>query len=118
MVLVEWRKRLECLRVKEVHLPPIINWCWIRETIPKEGVAPYLNKVFDGGVVRVTCTGWIRFFQLQELVFKELYIEFFATTKFRKQEEVDDTGNFTFCLGGRRHEYSLVELTWRLDLYN
>lgn len=69
-------------------------------------------------MVRVTCIVWRRLFHLQEPISKELCVEFFTTTKFRKREEVDNIVKFTFCLGGRSQECILVELAWRLDLYN
>ncbi|CAH1447852.1 unnamed protein product [Lactuca virosa] len=37
---------------------------------------------------------------------------------FRKLDDVNDPKNFTFCLGSQRREISLVELVWRLDLYD
>ena len=90
---------------------------WIKE-VRFEGVAPYLTKVFEQGGVRLACMGWRRLVRLQESVYKELCVDFFAIAKFIKRNEDNDTRNFTFCLGGRRQEYSLVELTWRLDLRN
>lgn len=71
-----------------------------------------------GEGVRITCTRWRRLFQIQELVYKALCLEFYVTISFRGRADAFDMENLTFCLGGERRECSVAELAWRLDLYN
>lgn len=96
---MEWRNKLAWLRLKYIHVPPMIDWDWIREVRLEEGVTIYLTKMFNYRGVRLTCIDWRRLFHLQEPIFMEICVKIFATAQFRKRNNDDDKGNFTFCLG-------------------
>lgn len=48
-----------------------------------EVINPYLKKVFMNNELRVTCITWRKLFKIQELVYKEMCLEFMPLFSFR-----------------------------------
>ncbi|CAH1436194.1 unnamed protein product [Lactuca virosa] len=82
-----------------------------------EGIEPFLAKSCNGVQGRFMCMAWRRVFDIQEIVYKELVVEFLATVSFRRKIGALENGNVTFCLGGERRELSLAELAMRTEIY-
>ncbi|XP_052619683.1 uncharacterized protein LOC128126028 [Lactuca sativa] len=116
--LVRWRKKLETLKKKDFYLPNESNWTWLEQVGLVEAMDPYLTQVFINYEVQITCDVWRRLFQMQELVYQELCLEFFSTVTFRGGDNYYDTNVLTFCLGGEFRECSMTELGWRMGLYD
>ena len=115
--LLAWKRKLEKLKKKEFYLPNEIDWSCLEQWGLVERMNPHLTKVFIQDGVRITCDAWRRLFRLQEPVYQELCWEFYSTIKFRGSEDYFDTNALTFMLGGEFRECSVVELAWRMDLY-
>ena len=77
----------------------------------REQTEPSLTNLFSQDGVQITCMGWRRLFRLQEHVYVELCVEFFATVHFLKQDGINDLKKLTFCLRGQRMELSLAKLS-------
>ena len=79
----------------------------------------YWTKLFIGDGFTFQCNGWRSLFSIHELVYQELYVEFFATVSFDGRT-TDTTYNWTiaFRLGGVYKECNLCEFAWRMGLYN
>lgn len=93
-------------------MPNSLDWDWVKEVVLVEALDSLSIKQFVGDDARIICMGWRLLFRIQEPVFKELCVEFLTTTRFKKRDDIHDTGNLTFCLGGERRECSLAELAW------
>lgn len=117
-VLAEWRNKLEKLKVREFYIADEVNWEWLEQFGLVNVMNPYSTKIFIGDEVWITCTGWRRLFQLKEQVYKELCLEFYDIVWFRGGDDVFNMKSLTICLGGEWKEHSVVELAWRLDIYN
>lgn len=91
---VEWMKQ------RKVHVPAVVNWHWIEQIGLLEGLEPFLDKSFAGVHGPFICMGWRRLFQIQEVVYKELVVEFLTTVSFRCKIGVLEEKNITFCLQG------------------
>lgn len=116
-VLSQWNGRLEWMKQRNVHVPVVVNWGWIEQVGLLEGIEPIFGKSFDGLQGRFMCIAWRRLFQIQEIIYKELVIEFLATISFRRKIGALKDGNLNSCLGGEKRELSLVELVIRMEIY-
>lgn len=74
--MTERRNKLEKLKTKELYIANELSWTWLEEVRLVEAMNPYLKKVFVNEAMRVTCTACRRLFQIQELVYRELSLEF------------------------------------------
>lgn len=74
----------------------------------------YLTKVFINNRLRITCSVWRKLFQLQEPIYRELCLEFYATVTFRGGDDYYSTNALTFHHGGEYRECSIAELAWRM----
>ncbi|CAH1453619.1 unnamed protein product [Lactuca virosa] len=72
-VLAQWNGKLSWMKERKVHVPAEVNW--------------------------FVCMAWRRFFHIQDVVYKELVVEFLATVTFRRQIGIHEPKNITFCLG-------------------
>lgn len=86
-----------------------MKWTWLQEVGLVETMNPYLTNVFVNDGERVTCNAWRRLFQIQEPVYNDLCLEFYATVRFRGSDDCFDTHSFTLCLGGQYRECSVAE---------
>lgn len=78
----------------------------------------FWTKVYVGNDFYFTCHGWRNLFELQEPVYQELSVEFFATVSFEERTVDFDYGReLVFRLGGVYRECSLLEFGWRMWLY-
>ncbi|CAI9301611.1 unnamed protein product [Lactuca saligna] len=118
---IEEESTRESPRLPVVHFFKIcgstVYWGWIEQVGLLEGIKPILVKSFDGVQGRFMCMAWKRLFQIQEIIYKELVIEFLATVSFRRKIGSLENGNLTFCLGGERRDQSLVEFAMRTEIY-
>ncbi|CAI9283780.1 unnamed protein product [Lactuca saligna] len=76
-----------------------------------EAMIPYLDKTFDDIHGQFRCLGWRWIFHIQEIVYKEVVIEFLATMSFARKDGIYADNNLTLCLGGERQGFK-VELHW------
>ncbi|CAI9288360.1 unnamed protein product [Lactuca saligna] len=56
-------------------------------------------------------------FQIQEVVYKELVVEFLATVFFKRKDGIYDKDNLTFCLGRERRALSQADFALRTEIY-
>lgn len=78
----------------------------------------YLQKQYIENGFTFGCNGWRNLFSIQELVFHELFVEFFATINFEEwTSDPTYNGALAFRLGGDYKEYSLLEFAWCMGLY-
>lgn len=113
-----WRKKPDKLKKKEIYVPDALDWEWLGGARYEEELAPYLVKKFNHNGVFLTCDGWNRLFRIQEPVYQELCWEYFSTVSFRGGNDYYNPGNIKFCLGGEYCQCSMVELSWRLGIYD
>lgn len=103
--------KLDWMKQRKVHVHAVVDWHWIGQSGLMEGIEPYLDKAFNIIHGLFVCMGWRRLFEIQEVVYKELVIEFMATISFTRKDGIFVEDNLSFCLGGERHTLSLVEDT-------
>lgn len=113
-----WRKKPDKLKKKEIYVPDALDWEWLGGARYEEELAPYLVITFNHNGVSLTCDGWNRLFRIQEPVYQELCWEYFSTVSFRGGNDYYNPGNIKFCLGGEYCQCSMVELSWRLGIYD
>lgn len=80
--MTRWKKKIETAKKKEFYVPNEVNWTWIGQVGLEDSINPYLTKVFIQDRIQITCDGWRRQFQIQELVYRELCLELFSTVSF------------------------------------
>ncbi|CAH1424455.1 unnamed protein product [Lactuca virosa] len=61
--------------------------------------------------------GWRRLFETQEVMYKDLVIEFLATISFARKDGIFAEDNLSFFLGGERRTLSLVDFAIRKGIY-
>lgn len=67
------------MKQRKVHVPAVVDWHWMGQTGLMEGIEPYLDKAYNSILGSFVCMGWTRLFEIQEVVYKELVIEFLNT---------------------------------------
>ncbi|CAH1417043.1 unnamed protein product [Lactuca virosa] len=95
----------------------VVDWQWSTETGLMEAIEPYLDKTFNGIHGQFLCLGWRRIFHIQEIVYKELVIEFLATISFARNDGIYADNNLTFFLGGERRTLSLADFALGTQIY-
>ena len=78
----------------------------------------YFVKSFNNDGMTIICDGWSRLFKIQEPVYQELLWEFFATISFRGGSHYYNPSILTFCLGGELCQCSIIEIAWRIGIYD
>ncbi|CAI9281702.1 unnamed protein product [Lactuca saligna] len=61
--------------------------------------------------------GWARLFRIQEPVYREFLLEFYATVSYDPGKPLNDRTAFAFRLGGVSRECSVIELATRVGIY-
>ncbi|CAH1422232.1 unnamed protein product [Lactuca virosa] len=84
-IYARWNAKLDWMKQRKFHVPVVVDGQWIGQTGLMEGIEPYFDKAFDGIHGQFVCMGWRRLFQIQEVVYKELVIEFLATVSFARK---------------------------------
>ncbi|CAH1450032.1 unnamed protein product [Lactuca virosa] len=97
---VLWNAKLEWMKQRKIHVLAVFNWQWSEQTGLLEGIEPYFVRNFAGVHGQFKSMGWRQLFQIQEIVYKELVIEFLGTISFRRKDGAFDEDNLTFFLGG------------------
>lgn len=103
---------------KEFMAASIKNWNWVEDLCLMLQVEPLSTKFCICKNCHFICYGWERLFKIQEPIFKELSVEFFSTTIFKFNGDVNDKGAHNFRLKGKDHECSTIELSWRSGIYD
>lgn len=106
------------IKEKEFYFPNELNWSWLEQVSLVEVMGPYLPKVFINNGVRITYSTWRRLFQLQEPVYRELCLEIYVIVTLWGGNDYYNKNTLTFYLGGEYRECSIVELAWRMGLYD
>ncbi|CAH1447366.1 unnamed protein product [Lactuca virosa] len=105
------------MKQRKVHVPAVVDWHWIGQTGLMEGIEPYLDKAFNSIHGKVVCMGWRRLFEIQEVEYKELVIEFLAMISFARKHGIFAKDNLSFCPGGERRTLSLADFAIRTEIY-
>ncbi|CAH1451257.1 unnamed protein product [Lactuca virosa] len=84
-IYARWNVKLDWMKQRKVHVPAVVDWHWIGQTRLMEGLEPYLDKAFNSIHGQFVCMGWRRLFEIQEVVYKELVVEFLATVSFTRK---------------------------------
>lgn len=98
-------------------MPAVVDWQCMSETGLMEALEPYLDKSFNGVHGQFLCLRWRSIFQIQEIVYKELLIEFLATVSFARKDGIYTDNNLTFFLCRKRHTLSLADFALRTEIY-
>ncbi|CAI9294739.1 unnamed protein product [Lactuca saligna] len=69
------------------------------------------------GVDLFVCQGWAHLFRIQDPVYREFLLEFYATVSYDHRKALDDRTTFAFRLGGVSRECSVIELATRVGIY-
>ncbi|CAH1417605.1 unnamed protein product [Lactuca virosa] len=116
-VYTRWNAKLDWVKNRNVHVPAVVDCQWMSETGLMEAIEPYIDKSFNGVHGQFLCLGWRQIFQIQEIVYKELLIEFLAMVSFARKDGIYADSNLTFCLGGERRTLSLADFALRAEIY-
>ncbi|CAH1433135.1 unnamed protein product [Lactuca virosa] len=90
--------KLDWMKQRKVHVPEVVDWHWIGKTGLMEGIEPYLDKAFNSIHGPFVCMGWRRLFEIQEVMYKELVVEFLATVSLHRRTEYLLKTTFLFAL--------------------
>ncbi|CAI9272048.1 unnamed protein product [Lactuca saligna] len=107
------------LLTKEIDIAPSFDW----ELDTRTGLAALIQRFLQythsdaSGVDLFVCQGWARLFRIQEPVYREFLLEFYATVSFDPRKAPDDRTAFAFRLGGVSREWSVKELATRVGIY-
>ncbi|CAI9268914.1 unnamed protein product [Lactuca saligna] len=101
---------LSLLLTKEIDIAPSFDW----ELATRTGLYTHSDA---SGVDLFVCRGWARLFRIQEPVYREFLLEFYATVSYDPRKAPDDRTTFAFRLGGVSRECSVIELATRVGIY-
>ncbi|CAI9285163.1 unnamed protein product [Lactuca saligna] len=110
---------LSLLLTKEIDIAPSFDW----ELATRTGLAALIQEFLQythsdaSGVELFVCQGWARLFRIQEPVYREFLLEFYATVSYDPRKALDDRTAFAFRLGGVSRECSVIELATRVGIY-
>ena len=110
---------LSLLLTKEIDIAPSFDW----ELATRTGLAALIQEFLQythsdaSGVELFVCQGWARLFRIQEPVYREFLLEFYATVSYDPRKPLDDRTAFAFRLGGVSRECSVIELATRVGIY-
>ncbi|CAI9300293.1 unnamed protein product [Lactuca saligna] len=110
---------LSLLLTKEIDIAPSFDW----ELATKTGLAALIQGFLQythsdaSGVDLFVCQGWARLFRIQDPVYREFLLEFYATVSYDPRKAIDDRTAFAFRLGGVNRECSVIELATRVGIY-
>ncbi|CAI9279657.1 unnamed protein product [Lactuca saligna] len=110
---------LSLLLTKEIDIAPSFDW----ELATRIGLAALIQEFLQythsdaSGVELFVCQGWARLFRIQEPVYREFLLEFYATISYDPRKALDDRTAFAFRLGGVSRECSVIELATRVGIY-
>ncbi|CAI9295923.1 unnamed protein product [Lactuca saligna] len=110
---------LSLLLTKEIDIAPSFDW----ELATRTGLVALIQEFLQythsdaSGVELFVCQGWARLFRIQEPVYREFLMEFYATVSYDPRKALDDRTAFAFRLGGVSRECSVIELATRVGIY-
>ncbi|CAI9271468.1 unnamed protein product [Lactuca saligna] len=110
---------LSLLLTKEIDIAPSFDW----ELATRTGLATLIQEFLQythsdaSGVDLFVCQGWARLFRIQEPIYWEFLLEFYATVSYDPRKAPDDRTAFAFRLGGVSRECSVIELATRVGIY-
>lgn len=110
---------LSLLLTKEIDIAPSFDWGLAARTRLDELIQNFLQYTHSdaSGVPLFVCQGWERLFRIQEPVYREFLLEFYATVSYDPRKTPDDKTAFSFRLGGVSRECSAIELATRVGIY-
>ncbi|XP_023758787.1 uncharacterized protein LOC111907237 [Lactuca sativa] len=117
--LTKHQERLSTLLGKRIDIAPYCDW----EFAAQYGIDVLIRDFLTythmdvGGMPMFTCRGWDRLFRIQEPVYREFLLEFYATVAFDPTKPLNDRTAFPFRLGGVSRECSAIELAIRVGVY-
>ncbi|CAI9266309.1 unnamed protein product [Lactuca saligna] len=103
---------LSLLLTKEIDIAPSFDCELATQTGLAVLIKDFLQYMHSdaSGVQLFVCQGWARLFRIQEPVYREFLLEFYATVSYDPRKTPDDRTSFSFRLGGVSRECSAVEL--------
>ncbi|CAI9304105.1 unnamed protein product [Lactuca saligna] len=110
---------LSLLLTKEIDIAPSFDW----ELATRTGLAALIQGFLQythsdaSGVDLFVCQGLAHLFQIQEPVYREFLLVFYATVSYDPRKAPDDRITFSFRLGGVGQECSVIELATRVGIY-
>ncbi|CAI9284781.1 unnamed protein product [Lactuca saligna] len=116
---VRYVTNLSFLLTKEIDIAPSFDW----ELATRTGLAALIQGFLQythsdaSGVDLFVCQGWAHLFRIQEPVYREFLLEFYATVSYDHRKALDDRIAFAFRLGGLSRECSVIELAIRVGIY-
>ncbi|GJS10376.1 hypothetical protein Tco_0367172 [Tanacetum coccineum] len=118
-----YNTKLAQLLPKYIYSPCVVNW----DVLNRMG---YDGKIDDKLIIRLrkagldeeifTSMAWIKAFNINELIYAELFHEFYSTYEFDEvcaDDELQSKKIIKFRLGGHAHSLTLLEFARRLGLY-
>ncbi|CAI9270334.1 unnamed protein product [Lactuca saligna] len=110
---------LSLLLTKEIDIAPSFDWELATRTGLDALIQEFLQYTHSdaSGVELFVCQGWARLFRIQEPVYREFLLEFYATVSYDPRKPLDDRTAFAFRLGGVSRECSVIELATRVGIY-
>lgn len=78
--------RLISLLSKKINIPQALTWSVADEFRLTNRLEPFLTRVMrdDDDLMLFTCQGWYLVVRIREVIYKELFWEFFSTVCFDK----------------------------------
>ncbi|CAI9292499.1 unnamed protein product [Lactuca saligna] len=110
---------LSLLLTKEIDIAPSFDW----ELATRTGLAALIQEFLQythsdaSGVELFVCQGWARLFRIQEPIYREFLLEFYATVSYDPRKPLNDRTTFAFRLGGVSRECSVIELATQVGIY-
>ncbi|CAI9266114.1 unnamed protein product [Lactuca saligna] len=110
---------LSLLLTKEMDIVPSFDWDLATRTGLAALIQDFLQYTHSdaSGVDLFMCQGWARLFRIQEPIYWEFLLEFYATVSYDPRKAPDDRTTFAFRLRGVSRECSVVELATRVGIY-
>lgn len=103
---------------KEIDIAPSFDWVLVAQTGLDDLIRDFLTYTYlDAcGVPLFTCD-WDRLFRVQESIYKEFLMEFYAIIAFNPTKALGDRIIISFRLCGVSRECSTTELATRVGIY-
>ena len=118
---MQYENKAHLLLRKEIAIPRSLDMDLLRKLDIARYLDMFLEKRFYSSARKplFASNAWRNLFCMVEPTYKELTIEFFATAQFDfRTKNLQENNAFRFRLGGVKHTSSVMELSWRLGIYD
>ncbi|GKD52081.1 hypothetical protein Tco_1281057 [Tanacetum coccineum] len=118
-----YNTKLAQLLPRHIYSPCVVNWDVLNQMGCDGEIDDMLRiRLREAGSDEeiFTSVAWIRAFNINKLIYVELYHEFYSTYEFDEvcaDDELQSKKIIKFRLGGRAHNLTLLEFARRLGLY-